>query len=83
MGNEKWTKDDRDSAAMEGWNLFDSDGEVRIERGDESRLLPDDRAAWLLVVGRAKSGSPLHQKALRMISQEERERIRKVAHVQG
>jgi hypothetical protein len=77
MGDEKWTSEDTDVAYREGWGLFDSDGEVRIEKVDERGLLADDATAWHIVAAKAREGSKMHQKALRLVSKAERERIRK------
>lgn len=77
MAGEKWTSEDADAAYREGWGIFDSDGEVRIEKVDERGLLADDATAWHIVAAKARDGSRMHQKALRLVSAAERERIRK------
>ena len=70
-------------AATEGWNVFDcgfrEDGSPRIEiklagspNGAAPMFLDDDIDAWRHVVARARAGSALHQRTLRMIDPVER-----------
>ena len=75
---------DFDTAQREGWTLSetcDLTGKplVQVQAMDRealpsgiASLLPSDRAAWDLVVLRARTGSTLHQDALRRLDDIER-----------
>jgi hypothetical protein len=60
----KWTADDDAKAAVEGWNVFDAEGRMEIQRIDELEMFESDAQAIDFIRERAVSGSELHQKAL-------------------
>jgi hypothetical protein len=80
---ETWTDADRDAAAREGWDLFDSDGSVngplqlcKFDDPEEQaavrgvpveRTWADDNEAWMFVWS---TPSPLHTKALAVLEAE-------------
>lgn len=72
-GCSGWTLVDAQTAASEGWNIWDCDGSehgpYRIERCDGMALFPDDLDAWRHVWARAESGSELHKRALAFVKQ--------------
>lgn len=70
-----WTPADSAAAVQEGWDVFNCDGEMQVQRCDEHEILPDDDAAWKLVAEGTRRGSPLHAKALAAVSAEERAKI--------
>ncbi len=70
-----WTPADSAAAVQEGWDVFDCDGEMQVQRCDEQEILPDDDAAWKLVAEGTRRGSPLHAKALAAVSADERAKI--------
>lgn len=59
----EWTKEDVEKAFGEGWGIF-NDGE--IQRLDEENILKSDDEALALVMQKAKEGSELHKKALKL-----------------
>lgn len=77
----EWTGADSEQALGEGWDIFDSEGSDNgpwtIQRLDDPYHLPylgftkpvfgSDPDAWIHVVALARGGSPLHQKALAFI----------------
>jgi hypothetical protein len=59
-------------ATTEGWAVFhahgtEDDGDLRLERVDETEIFATDDAVWRFVVGRARMGSALHYDALRQV----------------
>ena len=70
-----WTQENSKAAAAEGWDVFDCDDEMQIQHCDDSGALPDDLAAWRMVVEGVRRGSPLHLAAFDAIGAEERDRI--------
>lgn len=66
--DEDWTAEDCWRACDEGWCLFDCDGRgVReIQRDDEAGIFADDAEAIGHVMRRAREGSWLHRRALRI-----------------
>jgi len=74
------------SARAEGWDVFDcgprEDGSACKEiqrlddRSDGISIFDDDGAAWEHVIDRARTGSVLHQSALKLVDPIERGLIR-------
>lgn len=67
----EWTETDQRLASSEGWNIWDcsgsGNGRTQLCRCDEMENFADDHAAWKHVWEKAREGSELHQKALRLI----------------
>ena len=71
-------------AMTEGWSVFAHDAgqiEYQIQRidapEDAEPVFENDADAWKHVVEKARDGSPIHVKALEVISPDERDRIKK------
>ncbi len=70
----EWTADDMAAAQAEGWDIFQSDDCLRLERLDDPGSIPElgfddpkfesDYAAWAHVLAGGRDGNPLHTKAL-------------------
>lgn len=70
----EWTKTDTAAAQAEGWDIFQSDECLRLERLDDPGSIPelgftrpkfaDDYGAWRHVVAGTAADNPLHVKAL-------------------
>ncbi len=85
----EWTDADKRAAMVEGWNLFAVDGNednLQIQKYDAPEdvaehygiavpRLENDMVAWEIVLDAAMDGSELHQRALRLISEEEGQSI--------
>ncbi len=61
---ELWTNDDSLNAQKQGWDLFETEGVLMIQRDDEVATLPGDSEAFSYVVRRASIGDPWALKAL-------------------
>lgn len=60
----EWTLEDQAQAQAEGWDLFLSEGNLRLERLDEAEVFSHDGEAWRWVLTQS---SPLTQKALAIL----------------
>lgn len=63
---EVWSDKDCDAADEEGWNVFNPETDPIIEADSDAEEFEDNDAALRFVRARAKRGSELHQKALRV-----------------
>lgn len=63
---ERWTLADQDKAEDEGWNVFNAESEPVLEADSDCEEFTDNDAAIRFVTARAKRGSELHAKALRV-----------------
>lgn len=68
VSGETWTHEDHERAAAEGWVIALNSETERddIQRRDESRVFDSDESAVLHVYGKAREGSELHARALRL-----------------
>lgn len=65
MSNKrKWTRAQSAEALQQGWDVFDVDGALQIQRDDESAVFQDDAQAISWVALCANAGKPLHVAAL-------------------
>lgn len=71
MKDLKWTIEDSESATLEGWNLYHSEGSIdgdrQVQRNDDQGLLEDDEQAWAIV---NKGDKPHHIKAKDILRKE-------------
>lgn len=51
-----WGDKERLAASEEGWNLFDANGRLEVERDDEKGLFADDEEAKAHVLSMAERG---------------------------
>lgn len=51
-------------AEKEGWNLFDGEVGLELQRCDESNIFKNDYSVWIHIVSKSLEGSKLHITAL-------------------
>jgi hypothetical protein len=79
-----WTHQDSAKARAEGWDLWQTDDGLRIEKFDESETFDDDAKAWKHVWAKAQKGSTLHSKVLGIILAKNQEEYNKIKqHCKG
>lgn len=62
-----WLREDAEAAQLEGWNVFDVNGQSEIQRDDEMGVFENDALAVFHCYNMALTGSQLHRKALRLV----------------
>lgn len=67
---EAWSRADSEAALAEGWDVWDAEGVLEIQRDDDpergARAFGSDAAARDWVMRRAAAGSDLHARAYRL-----------------
>lgn len=64
--NEYWSNADSDTATAMGWNLFETDGKLMLQRCDKKTIFETDAQAIWHVMEMAVEGDALARKALKL-----------------
>lgn len=62
----EWSRADSEAALAEGWDVWDADGVLEIQRDDDAEVFDSDAGAIAHVQRRAAEGSDLHARALKV-----------------
>jgi hypothetical protein len=72
-----WTHEQSDNARKQGWDLWDADGELQLQRVDEMETFDSDLAAWKHVWAH-RDDDPLCDAALKILKKESSKEYRRL-----